>query len=209
MTQQTSGRRQKFPHTKTGYCGLQPPLAARPLRNPEVRHLEKEARVPRPGFQIRAAESCGCRVGKESGKRDGTRGTGPQSPSCGSQPPASGQSPVSGVLSLSLTRPPPWPRARDPTPDASYQRQAEPRATVVGTAKAAAPCRGSRPPQGPRPPSPPWAETGGGESEAPSPGKVRKGPAATLRGAPVWAPRPSADRTRLCERTKDRAEMRG
>lgn len=120
MTQQTSGRRQKFPHTKTGYCGLQPPLAARPLRNPEVRHLEKEARVPRPGFQIRAAESCGCRVGKESGKRDGTRGTGPQSPSCGSQPPASGQSPVSGVLSLSLTRPPPWPRARDPTPDASY-----------------------------------------------------------------------------------------
>lgn len=110
--------------------------------------MEKEARVPRPGFQTRAAESCGCCVGK-SGKRDGTRGTGPRTPSCGSRLPAS------GALSVPDPSPAPGPGPEIGRRTPLTQRQAEPGTKVVGTAKAAAPCRGSGPRQGPRPPARP------------------------------------------------------
>lgn len=85
----------------------------------------------------------------KSGKRDGTRGTGPRTPICGSRLPAS------GALSVPDPSPAPGlgPEIGRRTP--LTQRQAEPGTKVVGTAKAAAPCRGSGPRQGPRPPARP------------------------------------------------------
>lgn len=106
-----------MPTTKPDPAVFNRPSAAGPLRAPEARHSEKEARIPRPRFQTSAAKSCGAGWGRKvwSGMEAGARVRGV--PAAGAE---LSQLPTSGVLSVPDRSSARWPRAGDRPPDASY-----------------------------------------------------------------------------------------
>lgn len=191
MTYSTSGRRQKFPHTKTtdpsvfnrpSQVGLSaPPKPDTPGRNPES---------PEPSSRQGQQERRESRVGKE-----------PEAPWDAHSPSCVGRAgPETSPWGDLCPRPVPlpWPRARDRPPEASYPGASGASGHSVRAAKAAAPCPGSLPRLGPRPPARlpgPRADARGGESCPPPP---KKGPERSCRcpaRRPSRTPRPSADGT--------------